>query len=193
MAPPRTFDPAQLRALMIEHPTWTNGEYAEALSDALGIDVTKNAVAQQKRWIKRDLEAEGVQLPSYEQVRLVPWENVPRRWAMHMLLRYVRACARIDLGPPWSDGMDEDVCRRAEDWRRAMRLAGEVVDIRMSTGEPYARKARPEEYEGGELLRYTADPSAWNKQATKAKLRRMGRKTNERGSERQRRHGSPAA
>lgn len=156
MPAPRLINYELLQRLMREHPDWSMGEYADALTEHMRQEdpaarrIMPSSVAAAISRFRDTWEEEGhfVRQRKAGQRRL-PWVNIPEAHWMDTPLRRLRVLDRLARGEKVGD---PKALRWALMFERRLRERSQVVDL-TPQGRPVIRPARADEIDGtGALL-----------------------------------------
>ena len=163
MATERTHDYDYLRKLLREHPDWPHRQVAAAITehgrktrnDPNYPAITVHAVASVKYRYRDIWDELGDHIESLKHDpmrRSQPFNNLPKGHYYDYEIQVLRTITRLSRGEPVSDKRRKE----AEGLTRKLRRTSSVIDLNWK-GEPYIRKARPDEIDGeGNLIEYAA-------------------------------------
>jgi hypothetical protein len=164
MATPPSFDYDYLRMLFREHPTWSHRQIADAVTqherevrhDPGYPHVTVHAIASVKYRYRDRWQSEGSAVPESKMSgtkRTQPFVNLPPSYWQHYYIYNLRILTRLASG---ETGISDKKAKEAERFAARLDMDKQVVDLDFR-GEPYLRKARPDELDQeGNLIAYAA-------------------------------------
>lgn len=163
MATERTYDYDYLRELLRDHPDWPHRQVAAAITeherkvrnDPDYPAITVHAVASVKYRYRDTWDELGDHVESLKHDptrRSQPFNNLPKEHYYGYEIQALRTMTKLSRGEPVSEKRRKE----AENLTKRLRSQRSVIDLNWK-GEPYIRKARPDELDGeGHLFEYAA-------------------------------------
>jgi hypothetical protein len=163
VATERTYDYDYLRKLLREHPDWPHRQIAAAITeherqkrnDPSYPPITVHAIASAKYRYRDTWDELGDHIESLRhnpRIRSQPFNNLPKEHNYDYEIQVLHALTKMSRGEP----VNERRRKEAENLTRKLRATSSVIDLNYK-GEPYIRKARPDELDGeGNLIEYAA-------------------------------------
>jgi hypothetical protein len=159
----RMYDYDYLRKLLREHPEWPHRQVAAAITEherAVRGDpkyppITVHAVASAKYRYRDTWDELGDNIASLKHDpmrRSQPFNNLPKEYYYTVEIQALRTLSKMSRGGPVTDKRR----REAENLVAKLVANREVIDV-TPRGQPYRRRARPDEVDGeGNLIGHTA-------------------------------------